>query len=169
MKPIKEHLRARQALTKHDWERALIALEIVFANSYYGAAPHWEIVSDWDDDRTLRVLRGIQRKVTPMGFRAAAHRTVPRPRRMNTTLYDTQLHEIELEDGTTGRIPGTLVVDERTGDEVYLTVGNSVLFHDVGRHRVSLITDPREGLKGLDPDAYAAAAQALRFKPVIDL
>jgi hypothetical protein len=34
---------------------------------------------------------------------------------------------------------------------------------------VSLITDPREELKGLDPDAYAAAAQALGFKPLLDL
>ncbi len=75
---IMEHLRAGQALTKRDLERALISIEIVFASSYYGAAGDWEIVTPWDDDRTLRVLRGIQRKLA--GFRAAPRFTVPRRR-----------------------------------------------------------------------------------------
>jgi hypothetical protein len=71
-KPIMERLRAGQPLSKRDWERALVAIEIVFASSYYGAAGDWEIVSTWDDDRTLRVLRGIQRKLA--GFRARPRR-----------------------------------------------------------------------------------------------
>ncbi|MBA3261089.1 MAG: hypothetical protein H0T69_01170 [Thermoleophilaceae bacterium] len=78
-KPIMERLRAGQALAKRDWERALVAIEIVFASSFYGAAGDWEIVSGWDDDRTLRVLRGIQRKLA--GFRAPPRRRVPRSRR----------------------------------------------------------------------------------------
>ncbi len=75
-KPIQGLLKAGQPLTKRDWERALVATEIVFASNYYGAAGDWEIASGWDDARTLRVLRGIQRKLA--GFRSPPHRRVPR-------------------------------------------------------------------------------------------
>jgi hypothetical protein len=78
-RPIMERLRAGQPLTKRDWERALVAVEIVFASYCYGAAGDWEIVSGWDDDRTLRVLRRIQRKLG--GFRAPPRRRLPRGRR----------------------------------------------------------------------------------------
>ena len=61
-------------LTKRDLQRALIATEIVWASNYYGAGNDWEIVA-WDDERTLRTLRQIQRKLA--GLRAP-------PRRHNT-------------------------------------------------------------------------------------
>jgi hypothetical protein len=67
-RPIIDRLKEGQPLVKRDWERALVATEIVFASYFYGAAGDWEIVTGWDDDRTLRVLRGIQRKLG--GFRA---------------------------------------------------------------------------------------------------
>jgi hypothetical protein len=35
-KPIMERLSAGQPLSKRDWERALVAIEIAFASSYYG-------------------------------------------------------------------------------------------------------------------------------------
>jgi hypothetical protein len=73
-KPIMERLRDGQPLIKRDWDRVLVAVEIVFASSYYGAGGDWEAVSTWDDHRTLQVLRGIQRKLA--GFRAPPrHRT----------------------------------------------------------------------------------------------
>ena len=72
MKPIQEGLKGGRPLAKRDWERALVATEIVFASNYYGAAGDWEIVTGWDDERTLRVLRGIQRKLA--GFRAPPRR-----------------------------------------------------------------------------------------------
>ena len=74
-KPLQGCLKAGEPLTKRDWERALVATEIVFASNYYGAAGDWEVVTGWDDDRTLRVLRGIQRKLA--GFRAPSRRTAP--------------------------------------------------------------------------------------------
>jgi hypothetical protein len=74
-KQIMEWLRAGQPLSKRDWERALVAVEIVFASSYCGAAGDWEIVTTWDDNRTLHVLRGIQRKLA--GFRAPPRRWTP--------------------------------------------------------------------------------------------
>jgi hypothetical protein len=73
---IREELRAGRPLTKRDWERALVATEIVFASNYYGAAGDWEAVSAWDDARTLRVLRAIQRKMA--GFRAPPRQRHPR-------------------------------------------------------------------------------------------
>ncbi len=65
---IRHLLRRRGSLTKLDWARALIAVEIVWASEYYGAAGDWEIVSGWSDERTLQTLRSIQRKLN--GLRA---------------------------------------------------------------------------------------------------
>jgi hypothetical protein len=75
-KPLMESLKGGRPLRKRDWERVLVATEIGFSSSYYGAAGDWEIVTGWDDERTLRVLRGIQRKLA--GFRAPPHRTFAR-------------------------------------------------------------------------------------------
>jgi len=70
---IREALRNEEPLTKHDWQRALIALEIVWSSSFYGAGDDWEVVAGgWDDDRTLRTLRELQRKLA--GLRAAPRR-----------------------------------------------------------------------------------------------
>ena len=61
---IREALEAGAVMSKRDWQRALVATEIVWASSVYGAAGDWEIVAaGWDDQRTLRVLRQIQHKL----------------------------------------------------------------------------------------------------------
>ena len=65
---IRTALREHRSLTKRDWARALVATEIVFASSFFGAAGDWEAVTPWTDERTLRVLRGLQR--TLGGLRA---------------------------------------------------------------------------------------------------
>jgi hypothetical protein len=57
---IMDLLRAGQPLTKLDWQRALIATEIVWAGNFYGAAHDWEAVTGWTDERTLQVLRELQ-------------------------------------------------------------------------------------------------------------
>jgi hypothetical protein len=89
---------------------------------------------------------------------------------MKTTLEDTQVYEVELEDGTTGRITGTrIATDWKDGDEVYLTEDERVLYYDAQRERVREIEDPQEELRNLDGEQYSAAAAALGFKPVIDL
>ena len=59
-------------MSKRDWARALVATEIGFASSYYGARTDWEIVTGWSDERTLSVLRNLQR--TLAGLRAPPRR-----------------------------------------------------------------------------------------------
>jgi hypothetical protein len=65
---IRQLLRDGRSLTKRDWQRALIATEIVWASSFYGAASDWEIVAaGWDDQRTLQVLRQLQGRFLGLG------------------------------------------------------------------------------------------------------
>ena len=67
---IRQSLRDGSALSKRDWQRALTAIEIVWASSFYGAAGDWETVAaGWDDQRTLQTLRRLQRRF--VGLRAA--------------------------------------------------------------------------------------------------
>ena len=65
---IREAIRAGEALSQRDWRRALVATEIVFASSYYGAAGDWEIVAPIDDAGSLSLLCSVQRKLA--GLRA---------------------------------------------------------------------------------------------------
>lgn len=70
---IRGLLRRDEPLCKLDWQRALVAVEIVWASNFYGAANDWEAVAGiWDDERTLHTLRSIQRKLA--GFRAPPRR-----------------------------------------------------------------------------------------------
>lgn len=70
---IRQLLREGGSLTKLDWQRALVALEIVWASNFYGAANDWEGVTvGWPDERTLPTLRSIQRQLA--GLRAPPRR-----------------------------------------------------------------------------------------------
>ncbi len=60
---IAAFIRAGRSLTKADWRRALVATEIVFASSTVGAGLDWSIVTGYQDDETIRILRAIQRKL----------------------------------------------------------------------------------------------------------
>lgn len=66
-------LRARQALSRWDWTRMLIATEIVFASDVVGSGVEWTITTGLEDVHTLQVLRDLQRKLvkarTPVGPR----------------------------------------------------------------------------------------------------
>jgi hypothetical protein len=76
-KRIRQLLRAGGPLTKLDWQRALVALEIVWASNFYGAANDWEAVAaGWTDARTLDTLRSIQHQLA--GLRAPPRRLTPR-------------------------------------------------------------------------------------------
>jgi hypothetical protein len=67
---LRQLLRDGTPLSKRDWQRALVATEIVWASNFYGAAGDWEIVAaGWDDQRTLQTLRQLQRRLA--GLRAA--------------------------------------------------------------------------------------------------
>lgn len=66
---IRALLREGAPLSKLDWQRALVAVEIVWASNFYGAGNDWEAVAaTWDDERTLHTLRSIQQKLA--GLRA---------------------------------------------------------------------------------------------------
>lgn len=89
---------------------------------------------------------------------------------MAATLQETEVYEIDLDDGTIGRITGKLLAaDDQSGDEVYLTDDERVLFYDASREQVDELDDPAEQLNGLPPEMYSAVAEALGFKPIIDL
>ncbi len=57
---LRAALRERREMSMRDWARALVATEIVFASSYYGAGGDWNSVAGWSDEHTLRVLRSLQ-------------------------------------------------------------------------------------------------------------
>jgi hypothetical protein len=66
---IRVALGDRTPLSKRDWQRALVATEIVWASHFYGAGTDWEIVAGgWDDQRTLQTIRALQRRLA--GLRA---------------------------------------------------------------------------------------------------
>ncbi|WP_186313493.1 hypothetical protein [Paenarthrobacter nicotinovorans] len=60
---IAAFIQAGRSLTKVDWCRALLATEIVFASNTVGAGLDWSIVTGYQDDETIRILRAIQRKL----------------------------------------------------------------------------------------------------------
>jgi hypothetical protein len=64
---ICELLREGSALTKLDWQRALVATEVLWASQFYGAPGDWEAVSAWSDEQTLRTLRQLQQHFIGFG------------------------------------------------------------------------------------------------------
>ena len=64
-------LKSSRSLTRRDWARALLAVEVVFASDVAGAAYDWEIVTGWTDEDSIGVLRRLQgslRKVRSRNF-----------------------------------------------------------------------------------------------------
>lgn len=59
----KPALRDRQAITRREWRRILVATELIFASDVYGAGVEWETVTGRDEAADLRLLRGVQRKL----------------------------------------------------------------------------------------------------------
>ena len=48
---IRQQLCEGAALTKLDWQRALVALVVVWASNFYGAANDWEnVAGGWSDE-----------------------------------------------------------------------------------------------------------------------
>ncbi|MFD7442908.1 hypothetical protein [Streptomyces sp. NPDC059909] len=51
------------ALAPVDWARTLLATEIVFVSDLAGTGFEWRTTTGLDDERTIRTLRSIQRKL----------------------------------------------------------------------------------------------------------
>ena len=57
---LADEIGLRLPLSRRDWARVLVALEVVWSSNYWGAAHDWQITTGWDDERTLRALRELQ-------------------------------------------------------------------------------------------------------------
>ena len=62
-KNIATALVAEEDPTPQDWARALVATEIAFASDFYGSGWDWSSSTGYDDETTIRRLRGVQRKL----------------------------------------------------------------------------------------------------------
>ena len=51
-------------MTAKDWQRLLLATEVVFASDLIGSGHDWPITTGFADERTIHLLRSIQRKTT---------------------------------------------------------------------------------------------------------
>lgn len=60
---LREALRRGEHLTREDWRRTLLATEIVFASDVVGAGLDWSITTGLADEKSVRMLRTIQRKI----------------------------------------------------------------------------------------------------------
>jgi hypothetical protein len=60
---LERRIEVGEPLSSEDWERAMRAIEVVFASAYWGAASDWEIVTGMTDHETIDLLRSVQRKL----------------------------------------------------------------------------------------------------------
>ena len=58
-------LDTHQPMSRWDWTRMLLATEIVFASDVLGSGAEWPTTTGLDDVETLKILRGLQRKLGP--------------------------------------------------------------------------------------------------------
>jgi hypothetical protein len=76
-----ESIGRSEPLTPRDWTRTLLATEIVFASDVIGSGSDWSATTGLSDERTIRLLRGVQGKLIGLA-RDALHRgllgTLPR-------------------------------------------------------------------------------------------
>lgn len=56
-------LDAGEALTTEDWQRVLVATEVVFASDVFGSGLDWPITTGFTDVETVAHLRAVQRKL----------------------------------------------------------------------------------------------------------
>ncbi|TNC33112.1 hypothetical protein [Mumia zhuanghuii] len=53
----------REPLTVRDWTRALLATEVGWVSRVVGYSDEWDSIHAWTDEKSLQVLRSLQRKV----------------------------------------------------------------------------------------------------------
>jgi hypothetical protein len=58
-----ERIEAGEALATEDWRRVLLAAEILFVSDVVGSGLDWQITSDFSDEESHALLRGLQRKL----------------------------------------------------------------------------------------------------------
>jgi len=60
---LRSALVGREPLSAKDWRKMLAATEIVFASDVFGSGLAWAGTTGFSDEETLRILRGLQRKI----------------------------------------------------------------------------------------------------------
>lgn len=60
---LREALDSGGSLTRSQWRKALLALEIVFASDVMGSGCDWSITTGISDEETIKLLRVVQRKL----------------------------------------------------------------------------------------------------------
>src|SRR6266550_6299637 len=60
---LRDALNKQAPLRSSDWRRTLVATEIVFASDVFGSALDWPTTTGLSDEKTIRLLREVQRKV----------------------------------------------------------------------------------------------------------
>jgi hypothetical protein len=58
-----ERIEAGEALATEDWRRVLLAAEILFVSDVVGSGLDWQITSDFSDEESIALLRGLQRNL----------------------------------------------------------------------------------------------------------
>ncbi|MFC9997752.1 hypothetical protein [Nocardia sp. NPDC127526] len=58
---LRSALIANQPLSARDWRRILVATEFVFTSDVFGSGVDWPITTGYSDERTIAILRALQR------------------------------------------------------------------------------------------------------------
>ncbi|WP_327040992.1 hypothetical protein OG400_26840 [Micromonospora ureilytica] len=68
---LREALDSGGSLTRSQWRKALLALEIVFSSDVIGSGCDWSITTGISDEETIKLLRVVQRKLGRVIWSAA--------------------------------------------------------------------------------------------------
>jgi len=60
---LSQALAGGEPLSRLDWKRVLLATELAFASDVIGSGVEWPTTTGFSDVDTIRLLRGVQRKV----------------------------------------------------------------------------------------------------------
>lgn len=70
-------------LPPEDWRRVLLAVEVVFISDVVGSGLDWSVTSGFSDEDSIRILRGLQRRL---------------PRWRNSVQFSTKDGRVQLAD-----------------------------------------------------------------------
>lgn len=67
-----EAVKSGAPLPASDWARVLVMTEFVFVSDVFGSGHDWHITTGFSDEGTIRLLRGVQRRLSSAGASRAA-------------------------------------------------------------------------------------------------
>jgi hypothetical protein len=63
VRALRRALEDGDRLSRRDWQRVLVAIEIVFASDVFGSGLDWPITTGISDTEAIALLRGLQRRM----------------------------------------------------------------------------------------------------------